>query len=181
MNDINFQILTNKKEDYLLLLQWLSQDEILQWYEGRDQNFNYETIKQKFKPSISETSDTYSFFIIYNDYKVGYIQYYVLNNIEKNNFKYNSKVFVIGIDFFIGIKQLHNKGIGTKILNKFINFLKIEIHPEIIIVDPLEDNLRAIHVYEKCKFNKKKLLVNYALHEQKLSNFWLMELKILYN
>jgi aminoglycoside 6'-N-acetyltransferase len=44
-------------------------------------------------------------------------------------------------------------------------------------MDPRVSNERAIHCYEKCGFQKVKVLKEHELHEGVLEDCWMMEYK----
>lgn len=104
--------------------------------------------------------DTFGF-ILYRDKKpVGYIQYYYIDPESEKTGKYLPELFPnsVGTDQFIGEPDLIGKGLGTKMITLFIEYLrKIEPQVAIIIVDPDLDNAGAIRCYEKVGF--KKILV----------------------
>ena len=53
---------------------------------------------------------------------------------------------------FIGELKEHNKGIGSKAINILSNLLKKEKNAEILVMCPLENNIKAINCYKKCGF-----------------------------
>ncbi len=76
--------------------------------------------------------------------------------IETNFFGYLENQVIYGIDQFIGIPNLFNKGYGTIMVSNFIDFILKTTDVEIIILDPEISNERAIRCYEKCGFSKVK-------------------------
>lgn len=82
---------------------------------------------------------------------------------------------IFGMDQFIGEVAYWNKGIGTLLIASMINFLKEEKCANRIVMDPQVTNVRAIHCYEKCGFQKIKLLPKREYHEGEYRDCWLME------
>ena len=68
-----------------------------------------------------------------------------------------------------------NKGIGTKLVSSVVEYLIREKGADRIVMDPQTWNERAIHCYEKCGFEKVKLLPKRELHEGAYRDCWLME------
>jgi len=60
----------------------------------------------------------------------------------------------ITIDFGIGNKKHLGKGLAAPTLEKLTQFIKEEVDPKVdtFIIDPNENNPRAIHVYNKAGF-----------------------------
>src|SRR5207302_8394571 len=58
----------------------------------------------------------------------------------------------MGIDLFLGEERFLNRGIGTQVLQSFLQQM-IEHHdPPYFIIDPDPENARAIRCYEKVGF-----------------------------
>jgi aminoglycoside 6'-N-acetyltransferase len=81
---------------------------------------------------------------------------------------------VYGIDLFIGETNYWNQGIGTKIFSTLVNYLLAELQADKIVIDPNVKNTRAIRCYEKCGFEKVKILPKHELHEGEYRDSWLM-------
>lgn len=59
------------------------------------------------------------------------------------------------IDFMIGNEQFLGKGLASKSLQAFADFVKtIDAEIKQFLIDPTETNNKAIHVYEKAGFSK---------------------------
>lgn len=58
-----------KRADLPLMLKWLTDDRVLEFYEGRDVQFNMETLTEHF---LEEIPDGFRMIIEYKDQPVGY-------------------------------------------------------------------------------------------------------------
>lgn len=67
----------------------------------------------------------------------------------------------ISLDFGIGNKDFLGKGLAATTLMQFTTFYQKQIDPlaDVFLIDPDENNPRALHVYEKAGF---KLVGNYV-------------------
>jgi RimJ/RimL family protein N-acetyltransferase len=99
-------------------------------------------------------------FIIYlNERPIGFIQtcdlyaYRTLCEKPKGVFCHEEPG-TFGLDLFIADENLLGKGLGTKIVQAFIQKLIDEFKAKKILIDPAADNLRAIRCYEKAGFKK---------------------------
>lgn len=148
--------------DEVFLLKWLTDDQVLEYYEGRDQNFTEDRIVQKFfqeDPSIARS------FIKYNNQPIGYVQYYQIDEIEKKRYGYSEDQIIYGMDQFIGEVSYWGKGLGTRFISLVLHYLLKIKHADGIVMDPQIRNTRAIHCYGKCGFKQIKVLPEHELHE----------------
>ena len=72
---------------------------------------------------------------------------------------------VYGVDLFIGLPELWEKGIGTAALSALVGYLFDDMGALEIVIDPRVSNVRAIRSYEKCGFKMTRLLPDRELHE----------------
>lgn len=159
------------EKDKHLLAKWLSTPEVLEFYEGRDNSFDVKKVEWVF---YSSDDDEVKCIIEYEGNSIGYIQYYELDEATKIEYGYESgKIF--GIDQFIGEVDYWNRGIGTLLVTSMTEFLFEKLEADKVVMDPQVRNERAIKCYEKCGFNKVKLLPKHELHEGEFRDCWLVE------
>ena len=160
-----------KEEDKPLLVSWLSNPGVLEYYEGRDQFFDLEKVDSVF---YSSDDDEVKCIVEYEGKSIGYIQYYELDQATKKEYGYSmEKVF--GTDQFIGEVNYWNRGIGTILVTSMTEFLINQLHADKVVMDPQVWNERAIRCYEKSGFKKVKLLPKHELHEGEYRDCWLIE------
>ena len=160
-------------EDKYLLVKWLSNPEVLQYYEGRDNPFDLEKVEKSF---YSITDSEVRCIIQYENVDIGYIQFYQLDEDSRTLYGYGESTEIIyGMDQFVGEVNYWNKGIGTQLINLMVNFLVEQKKADKIAMDPQTWNVRAISCYEKCGFRKVKLLSKNELHEGEYRDCWLIE------
>lgn len=162
-----------ESEDKYLLVKWLSNPEVLQYYEGRDNPLDFEEVERNF---YSITDSEVRCIIQYENVDIGYIQFYQLDEDSRTLYGYGESTEVIyGMDQFIGEVNYWNKGIGTQLINLMVNFLIEQKKADKIAMDPQTWNVRAISCYEKCGFRKVKLLPKNELHEGEYRDCWVIE------
>lgn len=160
------------KEDEELLVTWLSNPLLLQFYEGRDRPHNLEMIREHFY----KEDDTVRCIIEFEGKPIGYIQYYAVDDQSKTKFGYtNSDEKIFGTDQFIGEVDYWNKGIGKKLVASMVKYLITSKDADRVIMEPQAWNERAITCYEKCGFVKVQLLNNHEYHEGQFRDCWLIE------
>ncbi|MEN1937944.1 GNAT family N-acetyltransferase [Paenibacillus sp. 102] len=163
------------EDDANTISKWLTNPEVLQYYEGRDNLQSLEQVRKKF---ISYSiSDVKRCLVEYAGKPIGYIQIYPVDSEWKNLYGYVENQNIWGMDQFIGEPTYWNRGIGTELVKAAITYIIDELEAEAIAMDPRVSNERAIHCYEKCGFQKVKILNEHELHEGNLEDCWMMEYK----
>ncbi|MFJ7935088.1 GNAT family N-acetyltransferase [Sporosarcina sp. NPDC096371] len=159
--------------DKYLLAKWLSDPEILQYYEGRDNPFDMEKVEEKF---FREEDGATRCLIEFDGEPIGYIQFYEVEAEERVTYGFDdSTESIYGMDQFIGESDYWNKGVGTLLVRSMVKYLIEEIGADRIVMDPQTWNERAIRCYEKCGFEKVKLMQANEWHEGEYRDCWLIE------
>lgn len=159
-------------EDALLLVKWLSNPTILEYYEGRDRPHDLQHIHKHYYENRNNITQC---IIEYNGKEIGYIQFYPISEEEREKYGYeNTKEMIFGMDQFIGEADYWNKGIGTKLVKSTTEYL-ISKGIKKIVMDPQAWNRRALRTYEKCGFIRKKFLPKHEWHEGEMRDCWLIE------
>lgn len=170
-DEITVRFLESKDEHHLV--KWLSDLEVLQYYEGRDRPHDLERVREHF---YNQDDNATRCIVEYGGSPIGYIQFYELEEEERTEYGYgDTDEIIYGTDQFIGEVDYWNKGIGTQLVQSMLNFLINEKHARKVVMDPQAWNLRAISCYEKCGFQRIKLLEKHELHEGQMRDCWLME------
>lgn len=112
LTEIRFESLNENHLD--LITQWLSQPHVKSWWND---SLNLDELKIKYKNKINDPI-TFSFVFYIDDKPLGFIQYYYANKVG-NGWWPNATEGLVGIDFYLGEKEYLNKGIGTKVIDKF--------------------------------------------------------------
>lgn len=159
-----------RSEDAPLLLQWLSNPEVLAFYEGRDVRFTPEMIREKFFDG--ELSRC---IVEWEGKPAGYIQFYPVEGEDRLEYQFTGpEQIVFAMDQFLGEPELWGKGIGRRFIRLILTHLFEEYGAQAVLLDPHADNLRAIRCYEACGFQKEGFLPAHELHEGEKRDCWLM-------
>ena len=154
-----------KRADLPLMLKWLTDNRVLEFYEGRDVRFNMETLAEHF---LEEISDGFRMIIEYNGQAVGYGQAYQLSGEMFEEYDYHNDGRVVFVmDQFIGEPDYWNRGIGSEFLKMMSSYLKTNKGASCILLDPHKSNPRAIRAYEKAGLKIIKSLPKHELFEGK--------------
>lgn len=158
------------------LYKWLNDSRVLAYYEGRDRPHDMHMIRENFLVKTGD-NDVSGFLVLLDITPIGYVQTYPVQGEELLLYGYHERDRVFGMDQFIGEPDLWNQGIGTELVRMVAHELIHTSQAKFVVMDPRVENVRAIHVYEKCGFMKKKLLRARELHEGEFHDCWLMELE----
>lgn len=174
ITDKDIRIRTLNENDFPLLLKWLSDERVLEFYEGRDKKYTLEEIKKHFSEKWED--EVFRVIIEYKGTPIGYGQIYKMYDELYDDYNYpRSNEIVYGMDQFIGEPDYWSKGIGTKYTKMVFDFLKKERNVDAVILDPHQDNSRAIKMYQKAGFRIIEDLPEHELHEGKKEDCYLME------
>jgi aminoglycoside 6'-N-acetyltransferase len=174
LNDIAIRRMRDDDEDHALMAKWLSDERVLEFYEGRDRPHDIEAICQKYDLRALGEGRVVLCILIYEGQPIGYIQFYPVSEHEAPEYGIQSIEGIYGVDLFIGEPAYWNRGIGTRALSALLKYLFNEAGALWVVIDPQVTNYRAIRSYEKCGFKKVKILPRHELHEGEYHDCWLM-------
>ncbi len=161
------------ESDAPLLLKWMTDPRVLEWYEGRDAQFTPERVRENF---YSDEPLGRRCIVEYEGRAIGYIQIYRLDREMCREYGYPHPDWVsFGIDQFIGEPEYWGKGVGRAFISMIAEYLTQRENAQSVILDPHANNPRALRCYEACGFRKIKFLPAHELHEGVWEDCWLME------
>ena len=171
-NELRIRTLTN--DDFLLMLKWLTDDRVLEFYGGRDKHYTLDSITEHYSKPWED--EVFRVIIEYEGNPIGYGQIYKMYDelYEEYHYPKNEEI-VYGMDQFIGEVDYWSKGIGTKFIKMVFDFLRKERGADAIILDSHKNNIRAIKAYQKAGFRIIEDLPHHELHEGKYEDCYLME------
>ena len=170
----NIRIRTLTDDDFHLMLKWLTDERILEFYGGRDKKYTLESIKEHYTKKWKD--EVIRVVIEYKNMPIGYGQIYKMYDELYKDYQYHKgNNTVYGMDQFIGDPEYWNKGIGTKYIKMVLDFLRKDRNADAVVLDPHKNNIRAIRCYEKVGFKIIKELPKHELHEGIKEDCYLME------
>ncbi|MGP4108477.1 GNAT family N-acetyltransferase [Virgibacillus sp. L01] len=173
--DDSLRVREIEEKDKHKLAKWLSDPQVLEFYEGRDTPFDLDKVMKEF---YTLEDDVTKCIVEFEGTGIGYIQFYQLNSKTKKAYGYQSQEEnIYGIDQFIGEVVYWNTGIGMLLVSSMVTYLVQDKKAERVVMDPQARNVRAIKCYEKCGFKKVKVLPKHELHEGVYQDCWLMEIE----
>ena len=175
-DNVSIREMRFEDEDFDLMEKWLTDVEVLQYYEGRDQPFTRQQVIEKFGRRAAGEDYVVPCIVEYAGVPIGYMQYYELPENIKEQYGVVVVSDVYGMDLFIGETRYWNRGIGTTMVKALLEYLFTVKEASNVFIDPQTWNERAIRCYEKSGFRKVKLLPKNELHEGILRDNWVMKI-----
>ena len=166
------RLMRDELQDYELMSKWLTDERVLEFYDGRDNPSDLDRAVTKYSPRVLGEEKVVPCILEHDDTPIGYMQYYAVEEMGESGPEADGPV--LGIDLFIGEPDLWDRGIGTRALKMLVEYLFSDLHAVRVVIDPIVTNERAIRCYEKSGFKKVKVLPRHELHERELRDLWLM-------
>ncbi|WP_161631217.1 GNAT family N-acetyltransferase [Paenibacillus pinihumi] len=173
---IAIRSMKDNEQDFTTLHNWLTDANVLSYIEGPGTKYTMDNIIAKYGPRTKEASDVKACIIEFEGRHVGYLQFYKLTQDDIKRYDAGKDTLPYGIDIFIGEHQYWNQGIGTLAMKCMLKYLVVQCQSGEIYVDPQIRNERAIKSYEKCGFQKVKILKNHELFDGTYQDNQLMRL-----
>jgi aminoglycoside 6'-N-acetyltransferase len=172
--DFALRPMRDDPQDYALLAGWLSDERVLEYYEGRDHPLSPEQAAETFNLVDLTAEGVTPAIMLYQGQPIGYMQFYPA---DLEEYRFEEQGTVYGLDLFIGEPDYWNRGLGTTFVRLLLDHLFDTLSADWAILDPHVDNVRAIRAYEKCGFQKVRLLPQHEWHEGRYVDCWLMAVR----
>jgi aminoglycoside 6'-N-acetyltransferase len=175
--DLVVRLMRDEDADYWHMSRWLSDDRVLEYYDGRDNPLSVEGAREKYGPRSRGEGSVSSCILELEGKPIGYLQFYrtddfdewrTLIGLEPDPARYS-------IDIFIGEPALWNQGLGTRALRSVLGHLFGDREASAVVITPFAWNERAIRCYVNAGFRKVRFMPEVEMHEGKLRDEWLMQ------
>ena len=172
--ELGIRRMRESEEDYGLLVKWLSDPEVAEYYEGRTKLYDREMVLDKFGPYARGEEPVCPCIIEFEGAPIGYIQFYESTPQELEAFRTPELLdmsrydVVCGFDVFLGETAFWNRGIGTRAVRLMAEYLFALKKAKLLVIDPQTWNKRAIRCYEKCGFRPLTVIERAELHDDEL-------------
>lgn len=157
--------LVNRPGDYDLMFRWLRTPEVLEWYEGRDQDFDRAEIVEKYGPGgLLESEGTEPMIVELDGRPVGYVQLYELTD-HAAEFGLDDGFGIWSLDLFIGEPEVHGSGLGRRIVRSVAEYLLHDRGARDVVIMPYPENERAVRSYTAAGFVAEAIVPDHEMHE----------------
>lgn len=139
-----------RRPDLPLVHRWLHEPHVARWWYADAGDFD--EVSSKYSAYIEDREPVEPYLILHDERPVGYAQSYRVADDEE----YAALVGIedaAGIDLFIGERDLLYKGLGPRIIHRFLQEVVFaDGSIGVCIIDPEPGNTAAIRAYRKVGF-----------------------------
>jgi AacA4 family aminoglycoside N(6')-acetyltransferase len=136
--------------DLPLLHEWLNRPHVAEWWSPMP---TLAEVEEEFGPLLGHQSPTRPYVVLGDGAPIGYIQSYVAMDSGDGWWEDEDDPGVRGIDQFLAHAEQLGQGLGTRIVQAFVQQLFADPSVTRIQTDPSPENKRAIRCYEKAGFH----------------------------
>jgi RimJ/RimL family protein N-acetyltransferase len=154
LDSLSFRRLT--RDDLPTLHEWVQRPHVAEWWTKPRALTEIET---DYLPSIEGTSSTRAYIACLDGQPIGFIQVYVVKGSGNGWWEDEADPGARGIDQFLADADRLDQGLGTAMIEAFVE--KLFGDPEVTKVqtDPCPQNQRAIRCYTKAGFRPQAQVV----------------------
>ncbi|MBQ4050370.1 MAG: GNAT family N-acetyltransferase [Oscillospiraceae bacterium] len=139
--------------DMKTLTRWLTDDRVTRWVWAEGVPWDLEKVTEEFSDMLDPAQPQTAAIVLHEGKEIGYLQFYPL---EPDAYKIGADTFAelkggYGTDFFIGVPELWEKGIGSEVIALLAEYLRGQGVP-LLTADPAMDNPRSLHFWQKNGF-----------------------------
>ncbi len=163
--ELRVRHMRNDLADIASMLRWLRTPEVLEWYAGRDQDYDLADVLDEYGPGgQNERDGTISAIVELAGRPVGYIQFYELERWAAE-FDLDNGAGIWSIDMFVGEPELHGTGLGRRVVRAAAEYLLAERGACDVVIMPYPENERAVAAYRAAGFVVDGLVREHERHE----------------
>jgi len=152
---IHFEALN--ESHFQLLTEWFNKPHVQAFYSLHD--WTLEEVTAKYLPYVRKEKPVNCYIVYLDETPFGFIQDYALKDFPwpEQDFTPDMIEKTAGIDLFIGEASTLNKGLGSEMLEAF---LQAHVWPryELCVVDPEVRNTASQRLFHKCGFKTHKTI-----------------------
>lgn len=143
-----------RETDLPLLHRWLNTPHVSRWWKIDGVRLpSFELVRQHYLRHINGERPAACFVIKCDGHPAGMIETYLLDNFPDEKESLDLSESYAGLDILIGEENYLHRGLGSRILSKFLKevvFTRFDVNS--CIIDPEPENKIAIRAYEKTGF-----------------------------
>lgn len=173
--DGNLKVRPLKEADLPCLLEWLTDERVLKFYEGRDTRWDEQAVHEHYFSEPDHDAEFLRTTIELDRRPIGYGQIYRLYGDLYDEYQVpDTGGVVYAMDQFIGVPELWDVGIGTRYVRMVTDWLVRERKAAAVVMDPRKNNPRAVRCYQKAGYEIVAELPAHELHEGTFEDCYLM-------
>ena len=145
--DGNLAVRLMTMRDFWKMVGWLSDERLLEFYEGRDTRWTESDVMLHFFGRPDHEVELLRVVMLLDGEAIGYGQIYRLYGELYDEYHYPDFGDVVyAMDQFIGVPELWDIGIGTRYVRMVVGWLAQKRKAAAVLVDPRKANKRAVRL-----------------------------------
>lgn len=145
-----------KREDLDVMVKWINDQDVLEFYEEPPSNLDLVT--KKYGPRVEGKHYVVPCIVEYKNEPIGYIEFYEIRVEELEKYGYPINQNIYGIDQFIVETQLWGKGIGTSMIQLMLNYLRNNKGASRVLLEVKNIIIEQFQVIRNVVLGKLKIL-----------------------
>ena len=175
IKDGSLRVRMLQQGDLQKMVEWLTDERVLEFYEGRDTTWTEASVQEHFYVAPDHEAEYLRVIIELDGKSIGYGQIYRLYGELFDEYQWPSTGEVVyAMDQFIGEPELWDVGIGTKYVRMATEHIVKTRGASAVLMDPRKENPRAVRCYQKAGYEIVGELSAHELHEGKYDDCYLM-------
>lgn len=164
------------RADFDDIVRWHQAAHATEWFAGSPTDA--ETAEEKYGPHIDRASPTKMHIVEILGTPIGYLQHYLVRDYPEYSLAVGDNA-AAAIDFLIGESGYVGRGLGPRIIRKYVEEIVMPARPSIraVVSSPDPRNTRSIRALEKAGFHQRAT-VQVNGHDERLCTLDLAEFQI---
>ena len=144
-------------DDLRLLPEWQQRPHVNRWWGDRE---TYEQVVEHYLPSIEGKEPTDHYLMLLDERPIGMIETYLVSDHPEYAALVGVDEGVAGIDLLIGEETLIGQGLGTEVINRFVEEVVFASPATVAcIAGPEVENVASVRAFEKAGIRVVKQFV----------------------
>jgi RimJ/RimL family protein N-acetyltransferase len=175
--DLRIRRMLDDAADYALVSRWRSEPHVHAWWDPDDPPPTPADAEAQYGARARGEEPTTPCIVELDGSPVGYLQFYRWGSWPDadDELDIRADADTYGIDLFIGVPNLVNRGLGTRLVRLVCTYLETELSASCIALTTEIDNVRAQRAYEKAGFRKVRQVLDTDTRDGERVRCWLME------
>jgi RimJ/RimL family protein N-acetyltransferase len=149
-----------RHDDLPLVHEWLRRPHVQRWWTERE---SYEEVVARYLPAIEGTDPTDLYLALLDGEPVGFVQTYLVADYPEHAALVGADAGAAGVDLFVADVERTGKGLGTELLERFVEEIVFAAPSTThCVADPEVDNAASIRAFEKAGFRVVRRFVDPA-------------------
>ena len=142
-------------DDLQQIFLWLIRPHVAKWYAPEPSSFA--EVVAKYGPRTQDGNPVQAFIVTLDGVDVGYIQAYSIDTFPDYCAQLGCEKGVAGIDLFLGEEPLLHRGIGPRVVRRFVDAVVFDsMGASACLAGPDDGNAASIRAFEKAGFRRWK-------------------------